>query len=137
MKNRCLLRIVGVVFVFSLASAIGSHAQAFNSLVSFDVTNGASPQSPLIQATDGNFYGTAAAGGANQGCGGSFGCGSVFQITPTGTITSFYSFCSQPNCADGDFPVGALIQGTDGNFYGTTSSGGSQQQLRTGLWHDL
>jgi len=127
-----LLKKVGAIVVLSLASAIGSPAQTFTTVVSFDVADGANPQSALIQATDGNFYGTAAAGGPNQGCGSSFGCGTVYKITPTGTITSFYSFCSQPNCADGDFPVGALIQGTDGNFYGTTSSGGTSTNCDLG-----
>ena len=115
---------VGIVLALSIASAIGSPAQTFTTVVSFDVADGANPQSSLIQATDGNFYGTVVSGGANFGCGGSFGCGSVFKITPTGTLTSLYSFCSQPNCTDGDFPVSGLIQGTNGNFYGTTSGGG-------------
>ncbi len=117
---------------FSIATAIGLSAQTFTQIASFDVANGASPQSALIQATDGNFYGTAAAGGPNQGCGSSFGCGTVFAVTPTGTQTSFYSFCSQPNCADGAFPVAGLIQGTDGNFYGTTASGGTSSNCDLG-----
>jgi uncharacterized repeat protein (TIGR03803 family) len=53
------------------------------------------------------------------------GQGTIFKITPTGTRTTLYSFCSQPNCADGDNPEGAaLLLGTDGNFYGTTFAGG-------------
>ena len=52
-------------------------------------------------------------------------CGTVFQITPSGTLTTLYSFCSQSNCADGADPYAGLVQGTDGNFYGTTYSGGS------------
>ena len=72
----------------------------------------------LFQATDGSFYGTTAGGGANGG-------GTVFKITPQGTLTTLYSFCSQANCADGDGPLGGVTQATDGNFYGTTYAGGS------------
>jgi uncharacterized repeat protein (TIGR03803 family) len=127
-----LLKVVGIVLAFSIASAMGLPAQTFTTVVSFDVTNGANPQSSLIQATDGNFYGTVVAGGASQGCGSAFGCGAVFKITPTGTLTDLYSFCSQPSCTDGDFPVAGLIQGTDGNFYGTTSNGGSSSNCDLG-----
>jgi uncharacterized repeat protein (TIGR03803 family) len=72
----------------------------------------------LIQGSDGNFYGTTYNGGANN-------YASIYRITPTGTLTTIYSFCSQTNCADGSNPYGALIQGSDGNFYGTTSVGGT------------
>jgi uncharacterized repeat protein (TIGR03803 family) len=79
-------------------------------------TNGYYPQG-LVQATDGDFYGTTSDGGANGG-------GTVFKITPTGTPTTLYSFCSQSGCADGESPTAALIQATDGDFYGTTFLGG-------------
>jgi len=79
--------------------------------------NGGNPLAGVIQATDGNFYGTTSYGGANA-------AGTVFEITSDGTLTTLYSFCSQADCADGANPVG-LIQGTDGNFYGATLAGGS------------
>ncbi len=72
------------------------------------------------KATDGNFYGTTYSGGA-----GIYGNGTVFKITPTGTLTTLYSFCTQSGCADGDNPAAGLVQGTDGNFYGTTTGGGA------------
>ncbi len=56
------------------------------------------------------------------------GCGTVFEITPSGTVTSLYSFCSKVTwglCADGSNPTAALTQGADGNFYGTTLYGGA------------
>ena len=107
------------------------------------------------------------------------GCGTVFKITPSGTLTTLYSFCAQADCADGVSPLrragashrrellrdnlraagltalwhglqnhperhadhavqlslndcltainpyAGLVQGTDGNFYGTTSEGGA------------
>jgi uncharacterized repeat protein (TIGR03803 family) len=85
-------------------------------LYRFGYTDGAFPYAGLIQATNGNFYGTTIYGGAN-------GYGTVFEITSTGTLTTLYSFCSQTNCTDGAYPEAALIQGTDGNFYGTTAWG--------------
>jgi uncharacterized repeat protein (TIGR03803 family) len=71
----------------------------------------------MIQATDGNFYGITSNGGLN-------GLGTVFKMTPSGELTTIYSFCSLAGCADGSGPEGGLVQGTNGNFYGTTSYGG-------------
>lgn len=72
----------------------------------------------IIQGVDGNLYGTTAAGGRYRR-------GTVFRITPQGKFTSIYSFCSQSNCPDGAQPNGGLVQALDGNFYGTTPSGGA------------
>jgi len=80
-------------------------------------TDGAYPVAALVQAADGNFYGTTAGGGAN-------GQGTVFKITHNGTLTTLYNFCSQSGCMDGEEPTAALVQATNGNFYGTTQSGG-------------
>jgi uncharacterized repeat protein (TIGR03803 family) len=82
------------------------------------------PTAGLIQATNGNFYGTTYYGGANNG-------GTVFEITPTGRLTTRYSFCSQPNCTDGAEPVAGLIQATNGNLYGTTNGGGANNDYGT------
>jgi uncharacterized repeat protein (TIGR03803 family) len=89
-----------------------------NALHSFDITDGYSPEAGLIQATDGNLYGSTPGGGANGG-------GTIFEITPSGTLTTLYSFCSQSGCPDGNLPIAGLVQGTDGNFYGTTAMGGT------------
>jgi uncharacterized repeat protein (TIGR03803 family) len=70
----------------------------------------------LVQATDGNFYGATSGGGAN-------GYGTIFKMTPAGTLTPLHSF----DGADGSDPVG-LAQATDGNFYGTTLNGGTYGQ---------
>jgi len=80
--------------------------------------DGENPYAGLVQATDGSFYGATTIGGAKGG-------GTVFKITPTGTLTTLYSFCSQSNCADGNQPWAGLVQGTDGDFYGTTYFGGA------------
>ncbi len=104
-------------------------------LSSFDnyPTDGANPRAGLIQSTDGNFYGTMDSGGAGQACdgGGYVGCGMVFKITPTGTLTVLYSFCPQSGCTDGESPT-ALVQAADGNFYGTTAAGGANQACNDG-----
>jgi len=83
--------------------------------------DGSIPQAGLVQAKDGNFYGTTSFGGAHSGkqCGGTT-CGTIFKITPGGTLTILHSF----NGADGFLPYVGVIQGADGNFYGTTFDGG-------------
>jgi uncharacterized repeat protein (TIGR03803 family) len=91
-------------------------------LHSFDGTDGAYPYAALIQGIDGNFYGTTYGGDSSDACG-EPGCGTIFKITPRGTLTTLHNFCSQTNCADGDQPVAGLVQGTDGRFYGTTFAG--------------
>src|SRR5258708_8126360 len=71
----------------------------------------------LIQATDGNWYGTTF-GGGNIGCG-NYGCGTVFRMTPAGQLTTLYAFpASSPSSGN---PSASLIQGRDGNLYGTTT----------------
>jgi len=74
--------------------------------------------SGLIQATDGDFYGTTYNGGANS-------LGQAFKITSTGTFTTLYSFCEKASCTDGADPEGGVIQGNDGNFYGVAGEGGA------------
>ncbi|MFZ0313695.1 MAG: choice-of-anchor tandem repeat GloVer-containing protein [Candidatus Korobacteraceae bacterium] len=90
---------------------------ALTMLYNFAGTDGATPQSALIQATDGNFYGTTTYGGNNNE-------GTAFKITPGGTLTTLYSFCSEANCPDGEQPVGGLVQANNGQLFGTTSGGG-------------
>jgi uncharacterized repeat protein (TIGR03803 family) len=87
-------------------------------LHSFDGADGATPYAGLVLANDGDLYGTTRLGGVNNG-------GAIFKITLAGTLTTLYSFCSQTNCTDGSFPQAALVQATNGSFYGTTTAGGS------------
>jgi uncharacterized repeat protein (TIGR03803 family) len=81
--------------------------------------DGAEPVGVLVQGNDGNFYGTTYYGGSSVNC--FLGCGTVFKITATGTLTILYNFTGDP---DGAYPDAGLTLGTDGNFYGTTSVGG-------------
>jgi uncharacterized repeat protein (TIGR03803 family) len=80
-------------------------------------TDGALPVAGLALGTNGTFYGTTYSGGTSTGCFG--GCGTVFKITTSGTLTTLHSF----DGIDGNCPLG-LVQGTNGMFYGTTSEGG-------------
>jgi uncharacterized repeat protein (TIGR03803 family) len=89
---------------------------------SFNSTDGAHPSSTLIQATDGNFYGTTTIGGDTNS-------GTVFKMTPSGILSTLYSFCRTPNCTDGLYPIAGVVQAFDGNFYGTT--GGSDDLIGT------
>jgi uncharacterized repeat protein (TIGR03803 family) len=88
----------------------------------FTGTDGLNPSGALIQGTDGNFYGTTEEGGPqNSKC--TFGCGTIFQITPEGGFSTLHTF-SGP---DGEYPYISLVQATDGNFYGTTYVGGASK----------
>jgi uncharacterized repeat protein (TIGR03803 family) len=114
-----------------LADALGgtvfsiTPSGTLTTLHSFDGTDGYNPHAGLVQASNGNFYGTTADGGTGAACTRDFLCGTVFKITPSGTLTTLYNFCSQSNCTDGEYPLVGLVQATDGNFYGTTEFGGA------------
>ncbi len=95
---------LGTVFRISLSGA-------FTSLFSFSGANGSGPAASLVRGSDGNFYGTTQFGGTNGDN------GTVFRITPAGTLATLYSFGGP----DGDYPLAGLAQGSDSNFYGTTS----------------
>ncbi|MGA3172364.1 MAG: choice-of-anchor tandem repeat GloVer-containing protein [Chthoniobacteraceae bacterium] len=97
--------------VYQLTTS-GSHV----TLVSFSGSDtGANPYSALIQGTDSYLYGTTETGGTN-------GSGTIFQISTSGSLNTLYSFTGGN---DGGNPVGALLAGTNGTFYGTTVNGGS------------
>jgi uncharacterized repeat protein (TIGR03803 family) len=89
----------------------------FQSLVTFGSSDGAYPWGGLVLGEDGTFYGTTLEGGAN-------GYGVVFHLSSSG-LDTLYSFCAQANCTDGADPFATLVLGIDGNFYGTTFSGGT------------
>jgi uncharacterized repeat protein (TIGR03803 family) len=79
----------------------------------------------MIQGSDNNFYGTAGTGGAHD-------AGGIFKLTSQGTFTTLYSFCATTNdngfCQDGNTPKANLVEGSDGNFYGNTSLGGTDEE---------
>ncbi len=82
-----------------------------------EFANGYNPTAALVKGGDGNYYGTATNGGANFR-------GVIFKITPAGVLSPFYSF-NDANPDEGAFPDGPIILGKDGNFYGTTPKGGT------------
>lgn len=98
-------------------------AGKYEVIYTFNQANGANPYDPLLLGTDGNFYGTTFYGGTINSV--YNGNGVVFKVTPQGKYTPIYVFCAQPGCLDGGQPSGGLVQGTDGNFYGTTIVGGT------------
>jgi uncharacterized protein (TIGR03437 family) len=107
----------GAVFLaaVSIAVAAAGHAQTFGMLYNFSgAADGANP-GPLVQGPDGNFYGTNGGGGAN-------GFGTVFKITPAGSLTTLHSFSGAEGSTASVSPIGGLALGNDGNFYGTTGS---------------
>jgi uncharacterized repeat protein (TIGR03803 family) len=106
------------VLLFCIAATNPLHAQTFTTRASFDSNNGQYPLSSLIQGTDGNIYGTTFSGGF-------YDFGTVFKMSQEGTLKRIYEFCSHTGCLDGTGPGAGLIQGVDGNFYGTTQYGGT------------
>jgi uncharacterized repeat protein (TIGR03803 family) len=86
-------------------------------------SGGSEPLSALIQAGDGNIYGTTAEGGnitTNRDCG--VGCGTIFKLTG-GVISTLYAFSGEPT--DGGLAIAGLVEGTDGQLYGSTHTGGA------------
>lgn len=80
-------------------------------------SDASNPSNVLVQATDGNFY------SEMTGRSGYY-AGNVFRMTPAGKVTVLYTFCKLTSCTDGVFPQGGLVQGANGDLYGTTQSGG-------------
>jgi uncharacterized repeat protein (TIGR03803 family) len=91
-------------------------------------SDGLNPWTGLAVGIDGNLYGTAQ--------GGTHGGGVLFQITPSGTETILYNFCSLSGCADGFFPQTPIMQHTNGKFYGSVESGGVNG-LNGGVFYSL
>lgn len=89
--------------------------------------DGGIASSSLIQDQSGNLYGTTAYGGSIETyiCGDYEGCGVVYAVSPNGSETVLYAFCSQPPCSDGNRPLGGLIRDATGNLYGVTIFGGN------------
>lgn len=102
-----------------LSLTVHAQAQTINYIATFNGTSGQQP-SNVIQATDGNFYGTTTFGGPALH-------GNIVKITPTGELSTLYDFCSRPHCLDGANPYTPPILGSDGNLYGVTQMGGSTQ----------
>jgi uncharacterized repeat protein (TIGR03803 family) len=92
-------------------------AGVFTILKTFIYAEGNTPFGNLVRGTDNNFYGTMSVGG-------SYGKGTIFKITPSGALTTLRHI---NGTTDGSNPKGGLVRGNDGNFYGTTSTGGNNK----------
>jgi uncharacterized repeat protein (TIGR03803 family) len=131
MKQRRILpikscRVMTLILAVGFMTAVTAHAQSLSLLLTFD-TEDAGDNPPLInpgspefsgiiaQGRDGNMYSTTPGGG-------SAAAGTIYQISPAGVLGWIYSFTGTGT--DGNGAVGGLTLGTDGNFYGTTVSGG-------------
>ena len=91
----------------------------FTVLHAFEATEANTPYNSLALGSDGNFYGTTTAGGAN-------GSGTVFKVTPSGQLVTLSDLIPGANTSVLLLPN--LVQGTDGNLYGVTFSGGSANE---------
>src|SRR5439155_474250 len=106
-------------FSYGTVFRIGTN-EVLTTLVSLANTNGANPKAALVQGSDGNFYGTTTYGGATATTNNP-GYGTVFRMDANGVLTTLVSF----HGGNGANPFAALVQGSDGNFYGTTYFGGA------------
>jgi uncharacterized repeat protein (TIGR03803 family) len=101
----------GTVFQITLAGK-------FTTLHNFGFEDGAYPYGALLETSAGSFVGTTLSGGTRND-------GAIFQITSAGKFTTLYDFCVTTYCRDGANPTAGLIRGANGDFYGTTNSGGT------------
>jgi uncharacterized repeat protein (TIGR03803 family) len=110
----------GVFYGTTTAAANNSTAYSvtsagvFTTLHTFTGTDGQYVYAPLVQGSDGNFYGDSSAGGTSND-------GVIFKMTPSGTVTVLHNFAGTDG-SNGSFP---LIQASDGNFYGSSYAGGT------------
>jgi uncharacterized repeat protein (TIGR03803 family) len=86
----------------------------------FNGSSGSGPVGTLALGPDGNFYGATYSSSSSNSY-----AGTLFKITPGGTLTTLYAFCLQYACPDGSQPYSSPILAMDGNFYGTTYSSGA------------
>ncbi len=120
----------GTVFKLTPLSSLPMTLYSF--CAQLDCSDGQAPDWGLVKSANGNFYGMTVEGGVKGYCLAS-GCGTVFEITPSGALTTIYSFCAQPNCSDGASPAGPLLwTSRRGALYGATELGGITSNLCNG-----
>lgn len=116
------VRSLAVLILMVAASTIAIHAQTYTPLYTYPQTNrgntGILPAGMFAQGRDGALYTTDAYNGTSN-------AGTVFKMLTAGQPTTVYSFCPQTGCKDGQYPLGGVALGFDGNLYGTTQGGGA------------
>lgn len=88
-------------------------------------SDGSAPESGLTRDSSGNFYGTTTFGGSNTSCNGGNGCGTVYELSPSGSGWTEQVLYSFRGLNDGDTPIGGLVMDAAGNLYGTTAQDGT------------
>jgi len=101
---------------FYKMTSAGTLSTLYSFCAQANCTDGEAPNWQLVQAPNGDFYGTMVNGGTHI-------FGTIFKITLAGKLTTLHNFCAYKNCADGEDPFGGLVLATDGNFYGTANTG--------------
>jgi uncharacterized repeat protein (TIGR03803 family) len=125
--KKSLLTLALACAAFTLSLAVRAQAQTVTFVTQF--TGNLRAATGVVQATDGNFYGTDG-GGANSR-------GDIFQMTPTGKVSTIYSFCSETNCSDGEYPNPDPVLGSDGNLYGTAPAGANGPGTGFGTFYKM
>src|ERR1019366_2294682 len=116
-KRACAVLVLCATTAIALPAQIATLTTIHRFCSQSGCPDGANPSAGLVQATNGDLYGTTQYGGTNN-------YGTIFKITPGGTLTTLYTFCSQ-TCADGAEPFAGLVQAANGDLYGTTIGGGA------------
>src|SRR5579862_1689721 len=133
LNSHCIRSVTTVVLGLSLAIAASAQSSGtINQLFAFTCTSGASsdtcPQGGrpnlIIQASDGNFYGTAQV--TDEGVSDPQG-GTLFKLTPAGKFTRLFTFTQGAGgFLNGNNPASSFVEANDGFLYGTTFNGGKQ-----------
>ncbi|HEX4861934.1 MAG TPA: choice-of-anchor tandem repeat GloVer-containing protein [Rhizomicrobium sp.] len=113
----------GVAFKLVPNGANSQETVLYDFCAAQDCADGAEPDAGFVMDGAGNLFGTTTYGGGNDIDVLGYGGGTVFELN--GTRQAIYNFCSQPNCADGEYPEATLIADGSGNLFGTTFYGGT------------
>jgi uncharacterized repeat protein (TIGR03803 family) len=119
--SRCAaLLIAAASFLHGGGASAYTIKTLYNFCTAANCADGSGPDGPLVRDGSGNLFGTASAGGANDG-------GTVFELAPDGTETVIANICAKTSCPDGQLPTSGVIMDMAGNLYGTALRGGLQQ----------